>query len=1080
MSRELFFRRGSLCVALLAWASWADSAEVVEAAKASGVQGGIVVHVGCGDGTQTVKLRLDERYVVQGLDTSEANVQAAREHIRAAGQYGPVSARMFDGRRLPYVDNLVNLLVTDGASTVSEAEILRVLAPRGVAFVAGRKLVKPWPAALDEWTHFLHGPDNNAVAKDRVAASPRAMQWMAEPRWGRSHEELASLSAAVTAQGRLFYIVDEAPLASLRFRGQWQLVARDAFNGVLLWKRDIPVWTDHLRHFRSGPLHLPRRLVAAGERVYVTLGLGAPVTALAAATGETVRVFTGTEHTEEILVDAGVLYLAVGSSEVDRRGEGLFQRDEPAPTNFRYVAAVDAETGDVRWKHALGADEFLLPQTLATGHGAVCYQTAAGLVCRDARSGAERWRAPRPTLARRMSFSAPTLVVAAPVVLLADSAVNATDEAVATAGARLQWGVNGWNEPGFARKGKSTLRAYALETGQELWSAPCSEGYNSPVDVFVVGETVWVGADYEGFDLQTGQSRGKLPWKGDPVGMPHHRCYRNKATEQFIFTGRSGVEVVSLEQGWLGNNSWIRGTCQYGIMPANGLLYAPPNACACFGKVKTPGFFAAAPQRGTDGHLPFAPEPARHTGAAFGLPAPVPDAAAGAGDWPMYRHDAARSGAAGTAVPADLQRRWSARVGGRLTPPVIAGGMVCLAATDTHTVHALRAADGRPLWQFTAGGRIDSPPVIHAGTVLFGAADGWLYCLRAADGQLAWQFRAAPQDRLAGAENQLESVWPVHGAVLVQNGSLYATAGRSSYLDGGIVLYALDPATGQERARHVISHLDPATGRQIGKEGREVGAFDMEGVYTDVLSGDGDSVFLKHLRFDRDCQPVPEQKPHLFAVTGFLGEEWFVRSYWLISDHVGAGWSNWANASGRVPFGRILCFDGDQVYGYGRTQISGGRIGHRADAYHLYACDRAAIAEDTGATPAKRRKGKAKAAAPATERSADTGWSASRWSDPASLIVRAMVLAGDQLLVAGPPDLGQKQADLLALANEEEARAAFEGHKGVYLRHVATRDGSQRAQTALTGMPVFDGMAVARGAVFLALRDGTVECWAGP
>ena len=99
--------------------------------------------------------------------------------------------------------------------------ILRVLVPGGVAYVkhgdAWTKTQKPWPTDIDQWTHFLHGPDNNAVAHDRRVDIPRSMQWVAEPRWGRSHEELASMSAAVTAAGRIYYIVDEAPLyVSLR------------------------------------------------------------------------------------------------------------------------------------------------------------------------------------------------------------------------------------------------------------------------------------------------------------------------------------------------------------------------------------------------------------------------------------------------------------------------------------------------------------------------------------------------------------------------------------------------------------------------------------------------------------------------------------------------------------------------------------------------------------------------------------------------------------------------------------------------------------------------------------------------
>ena len=166
------------------------------------------------------------------------------------------------------------------------------------------------------------------------------------------------------------------------------------------------------------------------------------------------------------------------------------------------------------------------------------------------------------------------------MILLADTDVGRTADDKPATGA-VEWGVHGWNEPGFPRQGKSTLRAYAANDGRELWSVPCREGYNSPVDVFVIGGVVWVGNDFQGLDLKTGTPVKHINTQGPKVGMPHHRCYRNKASERFIFTGKSGIEVLSLDTGWLSNNSWIRGTCQYGIIPANGLLYAPPNACAC-------------------------------------------------------------------------------------------------------------------------------------------------------------------------------------------------------------------------------------------------------------------------------------------------------------------------------------------------------------------------------------------------------------------------------------------------------------------------------------------------------------------
>ncbi|GAI49001.1 unnamed protein product, partial [marine sediment metagenome] len=84
-------------------------------------------------------------------------------------------------------------------------------------------------------------------------------------------------------------------------------------------------------------------------------------------------------------------------------------------------------------------------------------------------------------------------------------------------------------------------------------------------------------------------------------------------------------------------------------------------------------------------------------------------------------------------------------MGGKLTPPVVAGGKVFVASIDEHRVVALTESNGRQarrglggqVWDFTAGGRVDTPPTIYKGLVLFGSADGWAYCLRESDGQRA-------------------------------------------------------------------------------------------------------------------------------------------------------------------------------------------------------------------------------------------------------------------------------------------------------------------------------------------------------
>jgi len=127
---------------------------------ATGVKGGLIVHVGCGDGKLTVALRISDRYTVHGLEADPARVAEARSYIQAQGIYGPVSVERYSGLILPYTDNLINLIVVQDAGKVSMDEVIRVLVPNGVAYIkkGGKwtKTVKRWPKEIDEWTHFLH------------------------------------------------------------------------------------------------------------------------------------------------------------------------------------------------------------------------------------------------------------------------------------------------------------------------------------------------------------------------------------------------------------------------------------------------------------------------------------------------------------------------------------------------------------------------------------------------------------------------------------------------------------------------------------------------------------------------------------------------------------------------------------------------------------------------------------------------------------------------------------------------------------------------------------------------------------
>jgi len=1066
--------------------------------QAAGVRGGLIVHVGCGDGKLTAALRASDSYLVHGLGAGAADVAKAREHIRSLGLYGKVSVDRFGGKRLPYTDNLVNLVVSEDLGKVPMDEVMRVLSPNGVAYImkgdGWTRTVKPRPEEIDEWTHYLYDATNNAVSRDSVVAPPHHMQWVGDPAWARSHDHLASVSAAVAAGGRIFYIADEGLPATVALEPKWRLVARDAFSGVLLWKRPIAKWQYHLRGFRSGPAELPRRLVAVGDRVYVTLGLGEPLRALDAATGKILATYKGTEGTLEFVCHEGRLFVVAGSgagreaaAKAGRRGQRPgFVAASPQRPEYREkpplkrLVAIDAETGRTLWSKADADTAELMPTTLAVSGGRAFFQSPDEVMCLNAASGRDLWRSKRPVSHSRPSWTAPTLVVYGDVVLSGDRAVAERKTQDPNDPRKVEWVVT--SAGGRAPVGE--LIAFLAKDGKRLWSGKCKECYNAPVDVLVADGLVWTGylvsarepGITQGLDPKTGEVKRTRPKDQTffACGMGHHRCHRNRGAGRYLVLGRSGVEFIDLATGSGIPNHWVRGGCQYGVIPCNGLLYAPSHSCACFTTAKLNGFNCLAPKRASEPAA--APDEARlQRGGAYGEAGPGKRPAPRTDEWPTYRHDPARSGRTTSNVPAELARSWETDLGGKLSSVVVAEGRLFVSQIDVHDVVALDAGDGRRLWAYTAGGRVDSPPSIWQGRVLFGCSDGWVYCLRASDGELIWRFRAAPQDRRVVAYGQLESAWPVPGNVLVRDGIVYCAAGRSSYLDGGIRLYRLDAKTGRKLSERCIDHRDPKTGYQL--KGATRGT-NIPGALPDVLSCDGESVYLRHLRFDLSGQPLKGEVPHLFSAAGFLDGAWWHRTYWQVGTAMGTNYGGWPRAGNQVPAGRILAIDDSTVYGFGRNLyinhgahvgIDGATIFHfrppREDSrrftyYRAFAAERRApsgAGEQPGKPGAKRRRAPARRAR------------TFRWTQKLPIMARAMVLTPKLLLLAGPPDI---------LACDDPI-GALEGRKGGTLIALAPSDGKKLAEYPLKAPPAWDAMAAAYGRLYVATMDGRVVCLAG-
>jgi hypothetical protein len=94
-----------------------------------------------------------------------------------------------------------------------------------------------------------------------------------------------------------------------------------------------------------------------------------------------------------------------------------------------------------------------------------------------------------------------------------------------------------------------------------------------------------------------------------------------------------------------------------------------------------------------------------------------------------------------------------------------------------------------------------------------------------------------------------------------------------------------------------------------------------------------------------------------------------------------------------------------------------------------------------------------------------------------------MVLAHDALFFAGPADLVDEEQTVKQLADPQvqerlrEQEEAFAGKSGGALWVVSAENGKKFSELELDTIPVFDGMAAARGCLYLSGVNGQLICF---
>ena len=765
--------------------------------KAAARSVGLVHLPRCGDGRLGLALvKADPHLVVHAQDANAAAVAQARNVADSAGVLNRrISIDQGDLFRLLPVGRSCDLVMLEGLrrADMTDAlagEIARVLHPwyglavvgfeNGAPDAAARAwtdrigqtgtspelprmlLVRAKPlAGADNWTHWWHGPDNNAVSTDTAYGLPEAIQWTGKPFFS------TRLELPIVSGGRLFVLwngpkmeFSPAPVLAGHEGDGPLLTAHAAGSGVRLWaKRLSPAaW---LQISRSS-------MVADGDTLL--LAEGNKILELDASSGTELR---------QVVVDCGeIKWMALHQGRVFILGGPAMETTNGRNEKSRYV----------------------VPYRSSGLH----------LVALDRKALKPAWRIERQ--AGKDAFDPRSPAIDGDRLFLCTEEGRA--EAYATEDGRLLWKTSAgfdrmeiqsfeWDRSsrhpvtGYAVLGVYVISGtemkeavvLAQEDGRRLWTKPTPGPYQMIPLAF--GGLIWPDKFGEGVGPLTGKGEKRLQ-RFDAGG-----CARFTASPQGI-VGTCGL-TYDLVAGKSHPILSAKSACGTGQYVANGLIWKFPSPCPNCTEWR--GFIVRAQAE----KPPAAPQ--RLVAAAV-----MPQSGPAATGWTSYRADMKRSASSTARIGSAARIAWqtapvhasgpSSRSDTVLleaefapVPPVVCGMTVVIGGADG-AVEALDLAGGRRKWRALTGGRIYSSPTIWRDRVLVGSGDGFLYALSLADGRELWRLRIAPQAGRIMVFGQLGSRWPVLCSPLVADDRVYVTAGLLGPVDG-VVAVGAEAATGR-------------------------------------------------------------------------------------------------------------------------------------------------------------------------------------------------------------------------------------------------------------------------------------------
>jgi len=605
----------------------------------SGITKGYALVLECNTGRLAYELAQRTDLKIVGLEKDPHKRQAAQQKLEQAGLLGArVVVEPWSIEDLPpYFANLITSegMLTSGRVSVAREQLGHVLRPYGGMIVAGFPdsetdsqkwftFERPALEGATGWTQQYGNPQNTACSNDETVKGPLGLLWYGEPGSQQMVERHAKAQSPLAMDGRLFV------------QGEEVVMAYDAFNGALLWRREIPGAVRARADIDGGNLVLTEDAlyVAANDLCH----------RLDPATGETVRQYSVPEAADGAarrwgyVSCAGNLLIGIRTLRLKQGYAAEFRAKYPQPddavgwaykrSNAKWhsmttfpkwenyssdagsitdnmltgdmVFAVNPDTGEIMWRHT---GKRIANITASIGNGKIFFAESA--VTNAQRESAITERSDFISKGKYVEsekmkklgnkYKAVDIRVAVALDLATgrkiwERAVDFTGCCGDAMGSAFQddvllfFGCIGNHDAYRFREGQLTFRrivALSAIDSRMLWSRPC----NYRTRPVVMNQTIIL--EPQACDLHTGE----ITLRTDPVTgkenpweflRPGHTCAISSASASTLFYRSSCSAMYDIERdSGVVLFGGIRPGCWISMIPASGLLLAPEASSGC-------------------------------------------------------------------------------------------------------------------------------------------------------------------------------------------------------------------------------------------------------------------------------------------------------------------------------------------------------------------------------------------------------------------------------------------------------------------------------------------------------------------